>query len=393
MRSGRSMMVGKNKTNGLAFTILMMSLITAMTGAAVSPALGQIKGYYSDVDTVYIQMISSTPALFILMVNLLFTKIEKHFNSKTIAIMGITFYVLSGVMGGLVSNIYLLLFSRVLIGIGTGLIMPLSTGLLGYYFSSDKQGQLMGYSSAMNNIGGIVAMSLSGYLAAISWRYSFFVYLIGLLVMVMVIIVLPKAKLNGKENRIHFKDIKENTLFFIGMFLLQTVFYLFITNYAFIAQKNGIVQTNMVGMLMSVQSVGAVLMSLMFGKLKKQMGNYIRYFGIVAFGLSYLLLAVSDNLAINIIALLLNGMGFGTLMPFFNVALLGNVSKDKSVGIMSVMSASLYLGQFLSPIILAVIISAFSIEGIKFPYFLGISLSVVLLLLFTQMKGQKKRVS
>ena len=386
-------MVEKNKTNGLAFTILMMSLITAMTGAAVSPALGQIKGYYSDVDTVYIQMISSTPALFILIVNLLFTTIEKHFNSKTIALMGITFYVVSGVMGGLVSSIYLLLFSRVLIGIGTGLIMPLSTGLLGYYFSSDKQGQLMGYSSAMNNIGGIVAMSLSGYLASISWRYSFSVYLIGLLVMVMVIIVLPKAKLNGKENRIHFKDIKDNTLFFMGMFLLQTVFYLFITNYAFIAQKNGIVQTNMMGMLMSVQSVGAVLMSLVFGRLKKQMGNYIRYFGILAFGLSYLLLAVSDNLVINMIALLLNGMGFGTLMPFFNVALLNNVSKDKSVGIMSVMSASLYLGQFLSPIILAVIISAFSIEGIKFPYFLGISLSVVLLLLFTQMKDQKKTVS
>ncbi|HEY5562272.1 MAG TPA: hypothetical protein VIK72_11055 [Clostridiaceae bacterium] len=46
--------------------------------------------------------------------------------------------------------------------------MPLSTGLISYLFDKKEQSKLMGYSSAMNNLGGIIALSISGSLVSLN---------------------------------------------------------------------------------------------------------------------------------------------------------------------------------------------------------------------------------
>ncbi len=82
-------------------------------------------------------------------------------------------YTVGGCIAGAFSHIGLVLIMRALVGIGVGIIMPLSTGLLAFYFTPGEQEGLMGYSSAMNQMGGVVATLLSGLLANISWRASF----------------------------------------------------------------------------------------------------------------------------------------------------------------------------------------------------------------------------
>ena len=48
------------KNNSLKITILSMSLLTIMAGAAASPALGAIGQYFTDVDPTLIKMIITT---------------------------------------------------------------------------------------------------------------------------------------------------------------------------------------------------------------------------------------------------------------------------------------------------------------------------------------------
>lgn len=378
-----------NSKKSLSFTILTLSLVTVMAGAAVSPALGQIKAFYADVNPVLIQMILSLPALFIMITNLTFTKISKHINSKGIAILGLVLYVMGGVCGGLFSNIYMLLVTRVLVGIGTGLIMPLSTGLLAYYFSSEKQGELMGYSSAMNNIGGIIGMSLSGFLSSLNWRYSFLVYLIGLLVMLFVVLFLPKAKMGNGESSINMSDLKSRRLIFIGMFLTQVIFYLYITNFAVIGSIEGMIPASQTGLVMSAQTVGALLLSLVFGRIIKSMGSKVRILGAVLFGVSYFFLSIGSGYVMNVIALIVNGAGFGILVPYFNMVAVKNTDKEKSTGIMSVMSAAQYSGQFLSPLILSFIVTVTNVKILRFPYWFGLGLSIVLLFVIIGYNSKK----
>ena len=51
-------------------TILSMSLLTVMAGAAIAPALGIITHHFADAPDIFIQLIVSIPALFIILTNL-----------------------------------------------------------------------------------------------------------------------------------------------------------------------------------------------------------------------------------------------------------------------------------------------------------------------------------
>ena len=109
----------------LTVSILSLSLLTVMAGAAVAPALGVIKEYFADSDQLFVQMIISMPALFIVLTNLLFGRLAKKFGSRTLVIAGLMLYTVGGCAAGLFDSIGLVLAMRALVGIGVGIIIPL----------------------------------------------------------------------------------------------------------------------------------------------------------------------------------------------------------------------------------------------------------------------------
>ena len=171
--------------------ILSLSLLTVMAGAAVAPALGVIKAYFSSSDPVLVQMIISMPALFIVLTNAVFPALCRRFRARTLVLLGLLLYTVGGCAAGAFSAILPVLLMRALVGMGVGIIMPLSTGLLSFYYPPEKLDGLMGLSSAMNQMGGVVATILAGLLANLSWRASFLVYLMGLLSIVLCLLFLP----------------------------------------------------------------------------------------------------------------------------------------------------------------------------------------------------------
>jgi MFS family permease len=106
---------------------------------------------------------------------------------------GLFLYVFGGCGAGLIDNIWIVLVFRALVGCGVGLIMPMSTGLLSFYFPPEETDRLMGLSSAMNQIGGAVATFIAGILSAISWRAAFLVYLMGLISVVLCTLLIPDS--------------------------------------------------------------------------------------------------------------------------------------------------------------------------------------------------------
>ena len=147
----------KNNCGKLTWTILSISLLTVMAGAAIAPALGIIRDHFSDASDVLVQLIVSLPALLIIVTNLVFPCLCRWMKTRTLALTGLVLYVLTGAGCFFVDNIWILLCLRALLGLSVGMIMPLSTGLLAYHYPPEKQAGLMGLSGAMNQMGGVVA--------------------------------------------------------------------------------------------------------------------------------------------------------------------------------------------------------------------------------------------
>lgn len=344
----------------ITFTILSISLLTVMAGAAVAPALGTIQKHFCTAPAILVRLIVSMPAIFIVTVNLLFPLIARHLRTRSIALLGLCLYVVSGMGAFLVPNIWVLLVLRVLLGVSVGIIMPLSTGLLAYYNPPEKMADLMGLSAAMNQLGGIVATLLAGYLATIRWNCSFLVYGLGLAAVVLVVLYLPNDRLEGANGagKSMLNTIKQYHPCIVGIMLCMGLFFVFVSNFAI--TERSLFSVMQITYLMMGVDVVAFAVGLGFGFLMQKTPHTIKYIPPVAYMIAFALISFSDSIYMVLSALALIGIANGIGIPYMNTLASIKGGKDSVSNVMPIISASLYLGQFLSPLIVSMLSAPFS---------------------------------
>ena len=357
----------------LLYTILSISLLTVMAGAAIAPALGVISAHFEGRNPLLIQLIVSLPALFIILTNLLFPWLCRLMKTRTLALTGLAVYVLSGAGAFFVNDIWLLLCFRALMGVSVGMIMPLSTGLLAYYFPPEEQAGLMGLSAAMNQMGGVVATFLAGALAGIGWNYAFLVYLLGLIAVVLVALFLPNERLNGRGG-ISLSLLRRFHPSVVGMFLVMILFFIYPTNFALTA--SGTLSEMGVTLVMVGLDVVAFLVGLCFGFLMKRFASPMKYVAPLGFATGYLCLTAGSGIVWFLAGSALIGIANGISVPYLNTIGSVKAGKEAATTVMPLLSAALYLGQFLSPLIVS---PAASATG-STPYAVGVAIALVYLL-------------
>ncbi|HCS87024.1 MAG TPA: hypothetical protein DIW30_00875 [Bacteroidales bacterium] len=345
----------------LTATILSMSVLTVMAGAAIAPALDIIGAHFSQagVHEMTIKLIVSFPALFIILTNLFFHTVSRRLSTKTIALLGLTVYILCGAGCYLTDNIVMLLLLRALLGVSVGLLMPLSTGLLAYYFAPEEQARLMGLSAAMNQLGGVIATAIAGVLASsCGWRYAFLVYLMGIPAMVLVVLYLPAERIGDQSKQGKTFSLKSLVKFHpsvAGMLLLMMTFFVFPTNFAqmasqnaYLGQHHGAITAIMVGLDMV-----ALAMGLLFEWLMKHFRLSIQYFCPVLFLFGYGCYCLSMSVPMLVIGSILAGMATGIGVPYLNTIASIKGGRTAATTVMPLLSMALYLGQFASPLVVS----------------------------------------
>ena len=293
--------------------------------------------------------------------------------TRTLALTGLALYVLSGAGAFFVVNIWLLLVFRALMGVSVGMIMPLSTGLLAYYFPPEEQAGLMGLSAAMNQMGGVVATFLAGMLAGISWNYAFLVYLIGLVAVILVALFLPNERLCG-HGGVSLSLLRRFHPSVVGMFLVMVLFFIYPTNFALTA--SGTLSEMGVTLTMVGLDVVAFLAGLCFGFLMKRFASQMKYVAPLGFAAGYLCLAVGSGLVWLLLGSAFVGVANGIGVPYLNTIGSVKAGKEAATTVMPLLSAALYMGQFLSPLVVSPVASSAGIS----PYLVGLGIAVLYLL-------------
>ena len=100
---------------------------------------------------------------------------------------------------------------RLVFGVGVGFTWPLAQTLIIELYSGQKQNTLLGLNSVITGVGGIIWANLGGYLALMSWRYSFYSYFIALVIMLIAWTFLPEPSKVQEIFKIKIDAIKEGT--------------------------------------------------------------------------------------------------------------------------------------------------------------------------------------
>lgn len=362
-----------------------MSLLTVMAGAAIAPALGAIHQHFAGTPKVLVQLIVSMPALLIIITNAFFLEISRRLGSRTIALAGLGLYVASGVGCFFTTGIAALLALRAVLGVSVGLVMPLSTGLLAYYFPPEQQAHYMGLSASMNQTGGVVATLLAGALSYTGWNFPFLVYLLGLPAIVLVALFLPNERL-GSANKRGVPFAPRQLLKFhpsvVGMTLLMLIFFVFVTNFAITTSHTAGYSPMQITAIMVGTDVVAAIAGIAFGAVMSAIPRQMKYLAPLFFMAGYALLCAGSGAAILAGAACI-GIANGVGVPY--LLTIGSIKggKNSATTVMPLLSAALYLGQFISPLVvspLAWLISGGRPDASAAPYIVAIAASAIFLL-------------
>ena len=144
--------------------IWSVSALTSLPGLAVSPILGQLTTIFPYATELDIQMLTSLPSLLIIPFVLLAGKLAEKRDFVRLLKVGLWMFAASGVLYLFSDKMWQLMVVSALLGIGSGLIIPLSTGLVSRYFTGEYRVKQFGYSSAITNVTLVVATAVTGYL-------------------------------------------------------------------------------------------------------------------------------------------------------------------------------------------------------------------------------------
>ena len=134
------------------------------------------------------------------------------------------------------------------------------------------------------------------------------------------------------------------------MLLLMMIFFIFPTNFAVVATRQLGLRTELITLIMVGLDVVAFFVGMVFGGVMNRFRQSVKYFAPMFFLLGYAAYLVPDVLMV-VLGSTCIGVANCVGIPYLNTIASIKGGKNSATTVMPLLSAALYLGQFVSPII------------------------------------------
>lgn len=355
---------------GLKITLLLTGSLTVMAGAIITAAIPNIKESFGDIANAELlsKLVVTIPSLFIALVAPFAGRLIDKAGRKKVLVWSLLFYAMGGTSGLYLSDFYLILAGRALLGFSVAGIMTINTTLIGDYFQGKMRSKFMGWQGAFMGFGGVIYVSAGGLLADISWRWPFAVYGVSLILLLMVYKYLYEPEIlprkTGKRvlRQANLK-YRKYVLLWVTAFFGMLFFYLIPTQVPFLLQKAGVSVNSTIGFTISISVLAGAIVSLKYGNIRMRLNFYFIY--VLTFGLmgaGFIMTSALTGYTGILAGLIIAGFGTGMFMPNTNLWMISIAPPHYRGRMIGMLNLAVYSGQFLSPVIVSPIIQFRSIE-------------------------------
>lgn len=373
--------------------IWSVSALTSLPGLAVSPILGELSTIFPHATELDIQMLTSLPSLLIIPFVLLAGKLAEKRDFIRLLRVGLWLFAASGVLYLFSSKMWQLMAVSALLGIGAGLIIPLSTGLISRYFTGEYRVRQFGHSSAITNMTLVVATAVTGYLAEVHWRLPFAVYLLPLISLVLsaylkkdaasvtikqAAAIIPPIQstpvISGKYG-IHIRHLVQLMLFY-G---LVTYVVLVVTfNLPFLMEAHHFSSGNS-GLMISLFFLAIMAPGFMLDSLVKLLGNKTKLYSLLAIAIGLLLIWISPTEWLIVPGCILVGLGYGIIQPLIYDKTVDTAIPQKTTLALAFVMVMNYLAILLSPFITDFFQWIFHTGSQEFPFIFNLCITILIM--------------
>lgn len=199
---------------GVMLAMFLASLDQMIVVTALPQIVRELKGleHLSWVVTAY--LLSSTVIVPI------YGKLSDIYGRKIFILFAILIFLAGSILSGISQNMFQLIVSRAIQGIGGGAIFANAFAIIGDLFPPAERGKWMGLIGGVFGLSSVIGPSLGGYLTDnLSWRWNFFINIpIGVLALIVIYFLMPKI--------IH--EVKDKSIDFAGAFFLSVALLSFL---------------------------------------------------------------------------------------------------------------------------------------------------------------------
>ncbi|MEX2016121.1 MAG: MFS transporter [Candidatus Hydrogenedentales bacterium] len=352
-------------------TLLGASALTIMSGATIAPAMpGLVRSGLPGAESeTVVRLVLTMPALAIALCAPFAGVAADRFGRTRLLLAGVCLYAVAGTAGLWAPSIAVLLVSRAFLGAAVATIMTCVTALVGDYFIGAARSHFLGIQSAFMGFGGVLFLLLGGYLAQLSWRAPFYVYLLSLIVLPGVFLfpmrrrdshaadALPQVQISPPLARL--------ARVYAGAFMGMALFYIVPVQMPFYVERVLHERSGISGVVIAASTLFASLTSLQYRRIQ---GNAA--FGVVAacgfalLSMGLITVTIVENLFAAIGGMAVLGAGMGLLMPNFAAWVLALTPEHTRGRAASGLTASVFAGQFLSPLLFAPVHAAWNLNAV-----------------------------
>lgn len=355
------------------FILLAAGSLTTMVGGVVAPILPEIVKQLEFDPALAANLVSMhclTIALFSPPLGILADRIGR----LRVLVPSLILYALFGIAGAFMRDFWFLLATRGLIGAASGGIAAASLGLLGNMYEGEERSQALGLATSTLTLTGIAFPLLGGWVGATHWQYAFYLYGLGLPLAGLAAFSLREKRQTQAKSSTKDKGDKLRTVLghphtlrlLLAVSLASVVMYAVVIYAPLYLKQTLNVGTVVNGIVLASRAVGAAVISA-YGA--KQLTQKVGVAPAIAIGFGLMAVTLTTipwlhQLSWILLTAVFFGVGFGIVLPTLYSTLANLAPSALKSSVMAAGTGAGFLGQFLSPILLAPVVSYAGIKSI-----------------------------
>lgn len=358
-------------------TLLLSSTLTVMAGATIAPSLPAMRAHFAAAENAdyWVRLVLTVPALFIVIGAPLCGLIVDRWGRKPLLALAVLLYGFAGSSGFVLNTLGSILVGRALLGLGVAGIMTSATTLIADYYKGQARASFMGMQAAFMAFGGVLFLSLGGYLADLSWRVPFLIYVSAWIMLPLILVFLyepprellqrwplagrrpsPSSDPTPTHPAIELQPWTASGRLLVLLYgialVTQIIFYLIPVQLPFYLQTLTQAGARESGLAIAFATLFSAFASMVYGRIKTRLSFItVLVLALELLGIGYLNLGLVRSYGQVLLCLAVCGLGLGLLMPNLTVWLSTGTPDRLRGRALGGLTTFFFLGQFLSPVI------------------------------------------
>jgi MFS family permease len=392
-------------------TVLVGSSVSVLPLAALAPALPTLALAFQDTPNaeLLVRLTLTMPALLIAVGAPFAGLLLDRWGRRPVIVLSLIGFGLAGVAGFLLDSLVAILVSRAVVGLAAAGLISGFTTLVADYFTGRQLNRFMGYQGASIAAGAMVGTLMGGFLADLGWQFPFLTHLYAFLVLPVVVLAvrepgrglgapsggaegvarrerLPKGEAPPEHPAICCVEQvhpaiasaipKQQEPGIVGVEMeapdegpgppLRTIAWVFAIAFSAVVAFNVFpvqlpfyltaltaASNAQIALALALQMLVSFVVALRYQRIKARLSHRsIFALVFVTIGAGHLIVAGTPEYLLVILGSMIAGLGMGLLAPNLGAVVALTVPPHVRGRAMGGLTASIFLGQFFSPLVL-----------------------------------------